>query len=95
MSLDRTAVAHIAQLARLRIAEDRQAELADELSHILSWIEQLSEVDTDGVEPMSSAVETALKMRDDIVDDGNKSDEVLANAPETASGYYVVPKVIE
>lgn len=95
MSLDRAAVAHIARLARLRISEDGQDKLANELSGILDWIEQLQEVDTSSTEPMSSAVEMALKMRQDVIDDGNKPADILANAPESDDGHYLVNKVIE
>ena len=95
MSLDRDKVAHIASLARLKIPVDDQVRMADELSAILDWIEQLQEVDTEATKPMSSAVEMSLKMREDIVVDGDKADEILANAPESIDGYYVVDKVIE
>ena len=95
MSLDRSEVAKIARLARLDIPDDRLDGLAGELTHILDWIEQLREVNTDATLPMSSVIEMALKMRTDVVDDGGKANDVLANAPESANGYYVVPKVIE
>ena len=95
MSLSQKEVAEIARLAYLRIPEDRQAALAGELSHILDWIEQLHEVDTDDCEPMSSVIEAQAKTRDDTVDDGGKADEILANAPEAANGFFVVAKVLE
>ncbi|MCZ6604530.1 MAG: Asp-tRNA(Asn)/Glu-tRNA(Gln) amidotransferase subunit GatC [Alphaproteobacteria bacterium] len=95
MSLNRSEVAKIARLARLDIPDDRLDGLAGELTHILDWIEQLQEVATDETEPMSSVIEMALKTRTDVVDDGDKADDVLVNAPESANGYYVVPKVIE
>jgi aspartyl-tRNA(Asn)/glutamyl-tRNA(Gln) amidotransferase subunit C len=95
MSLDRDAVARIAHLARLQIPNDRQEDLADELSRILSWIEQLQEVATDDTEPMTSVVQMALKTREDRVCDGGIQDQILANAPETTNGYFVVDKVIE
>ena len=95
MSIDRADVAHIARLARLKIPDDIHDRLAEELSRIFEWIEQLREVDTDETAPMSSAVEMALKMRDDVISDGDRADEVLANAPETDNGYYVVAKVLE
>jgi aspartyl-tRNA(Asn)/glutamyl-tRNA(Gln) amidotransferase subunit C len=69
--------------------------LADELSQILTWIEQLNEVDTSGVAPMASVAATGLPMRDDKVTDGNRGEEILANAPRTARGFFVVPKVVE
>lgn len=95
MSLDKATVAHIAKLARIRVSEDELEPLAAELSGILKWIEQLNEVDTSGVEPMTSAVETTLRWRPDVVTDGNCRDKVLANAPQHAGGFFAVPKVIE
>ncbi len=95
MSLDKATVAHIAKLARIRVDEVDLEPLASELSGILKWIEQLDEVDTAGVEPMTSAVETTLRWRADAVTDGDCRDKVLANAPQTAEGYFAVPKVIE
>ncbi len=95
MSLDRAAVAHIARLARLHVAEEDLDRLAGELSHIIGWVEQLSEVDTGDTAPMSSVVEMALKTRDDLVTDGGVPEKVLANAPEATEGYYVVSKVVE
>ena len=79
-----------------KAAEDRVAPMAAELNAIMAWIEQLNEVDIDGVEPMTSAVEgLSLPMREDVVTDGGDSDRVLANAPKTEDGFYVVPKVVE
>ncbi len=95
MSLDRKAVAHIATLARIRVGEAELEALAGELNGILRWVEQLAEVDTTGVEPMTSVRPMRLKRRPDVVDDGGKRDEILANAPETAHGFFVVPKVVE
>ena len=95
MSIDKATVANIARLARIYVAEDRRAELAGELSNILGWVEQLGEVDTDDVAPMTSVVEMRLPERDDVITDGDCRDDVLANAPETEAGFYVVPKVIE
>lgn len=95
MPVDKETVAKIAHLARIRVAEDRLAPMTDELNNILKWIEQLDEVSTDGVPPMTSAVETKLRWRDDEVTDGNKAEDVLANAPVTEYGFYAVPKVIE
>ena len=95
MSLSQQQVADIARLARLQIPQDRQVDLAGELSRILDWIEQLSEVETETAAPMTSVIETDLKMRDDTVDDGGKAADVLVNAPETAGGYFVVAKVLE
>ena len=95
MSIDKATVAKIARLARIHVAEDQRAALADELSNILGWVEQLGEVDTDDVAPMTSVVEMRLPERDDVITDGDCRDDVLANAPETEAGFYVVPKVIE
>jgi aspartyl-tRNA(Asn)/glutamyl-tRNA(Gln) amidotransferase subunit C len=95
MALDKVAVAHIATLARIRLAETELEPLADELSHILDWVEQLNEVDTTGVPPMASAAAATLPMRDDAVTDGGSREAILGNAPRTARGFFTVPKVIE
>ena len=95
MAIDAATVRKVARLARIAEPEDRIEPLAKELSGILAWIEQLAEVDTDGVEPMTSAVAVAAPMRDDVVSDGGDSARVLSNAPKTVSGFFVVPKVVE
>lgn len=95
MALDKATVARIATLARLRVTEAEQERLASELSRILTWIEQLGEVDTAGVEAMASVAEMTLPMRDDVVTDGNRREKILANAPKAAHGFFVVPKVVE
>ncbi|MGO8919058.1 MAG: Asp-tRNA(Asn)/Glu-tRNA(Gln) amidotransferase subunit GatC [Stellaceae bacterium] len=95
MALDKATVARIATLARIKLPPSEQEHLAQELSTILGWIEQLGEVDTAGVEPMSSVVAMGLPMREDEVTDGNCRDEILANAPEAAHGFFTVPKVVE
>ena len=95
MSLDKATVAGIAHLARIRVPEERLEGLAGELNNILGWIEQLSEVDTDGVAPMTSVVEMDIPMREDKITDGGYPERVLANAPETADGFFVVPRVVE
>ena len=95
MSLDRKAVAHIATLARIRVPDSDLDGLAGELSSILGWVEQLSEVDTSQAEPMTSVVKVSLPRRQDAVTDGNCRDKVLANAPEPAHGFFTVPKVVE
>ncbi len=95
MALDKTTVAGIAHLARIKVEDDRLAALAGELSHILTWVEQLSEVDTENVEPMSSVVAVTLPRRKDEVTDGGYRDQVLVNAPDPAKGFYTVPKVVE
>ena len=95
MSLDESTVAKIAHLARIRLEETQRATMADELNNILGWVEQLSEVDTEGVPPMTSVAQQGLRRRTDEVADGQYPDRVLANAPEQASGFYAVPKVVE
>lgn len=95
MSVDTKTVARIAHLARIAVEEERLEPMTAELNGILDWIEQLGEVDTDGVEPMTSAVDTKLHWRDDVVNDGDKADEILKNAPKAEYGFFAVPKVIE
>jgi aspartyl-tRNA(Asn)/glutamyl-tRNA(Gln) amidotransferase subunit C len=95
MALDKATVMHIATLARIRLAEAELEPLADELSHILTWMEQLNEIDTSGVAPMASVAATRLPMREDDVTDGGRRDDILGNAPRTARGFFVVPKVVE
>jgi aspartyl-tRNA(Asn)/glutamyl-tRNA(Gln) amidotransferase subunit C len=95
MALDKAAVAHIAALARIRLTDAELEPLAAELSHILTWVEQLAEVDTAGVAPMTSVAAIRLPMRDDTVTDGNRRDEILKNAPQSARGFFAVPKVVE
>ncbi len=95
MSLDKATVRRIAQLARLRVDEERLAPLAQELNNILGWIEQLNEVDTADVAPMTSVVEMTLARRRDQVSDGALADQVTANGPETEGSFFVVPKVVE
>jgi aspartyl-tRNA(Asn)/glutamyl-tRNA(Gln) amidotransferase subunit C len=95
MALEKATVAHIATLARIRLSEAELNPLAHELSNILTWVEQLNEVDTSGVTPMASAAATTLPMREDEVTDGGRRDEILGNAPRTARGFFAVPKVVE
>ena len=95
MALDKAVVAHIAALARIRLSEAELEALADELSHILTWVEQLNEVDTSGVAPMASAAAASLPMRDDTVTDGGCREAILGNAPRAARGFFTVPKVVE
>ena len=95
MSVDKDTVAQIAKLARIRLPEDHLEPLAGELSNILGWIEQLSQLDTEGVAPMTSVVELRAPQRPDAVDDGECRDKIVANAPESTDGFFVVPKVIE
>jgi aspartyl-tRNA(Asn)/glutamyl-tRNA(Gln) amidotransferase subunit C len=95
MSVDAATVRRVAHLARIRVPEDRLEPLAVELNGILAWIEQLNEVDIEGVEPLTSVVEATLTMRDDVVTDGGVVDQVLANAPRSVDGFFIVPKVVE
>jgi aspartyl-tRNA(Asn)/glutamyl-tRNA(Gln) amidotransferase subunit C len=95
MSLDTKAVAHIATLARIRVPEQDLAGLAQELNGIMTWVEQLNEVDTTGIEPMSGVEQRGLPQRHDVVTDGGQAEKILANAPEPAHGFFTVPKVVE
>ena len=95
MAIDAATVRKVAHLARIKTPEDRLEPLAQELNGILQWIEQLNEVDVEGVEPMASAVAAELPMRDDVVADGGDPAKVLGNAPRAVDGFYVVPKVVE
>ena len=95
MSLDKETVRKIAHLARIRVTDNELGSVAHDLDRILGFVEQLNEVDTDGVEPMTSAVAMKLRQRKDEVTDGNRRDDVLANAPDAAHGFYTVPTVVE
>ena len=100
MSVDKATVAKIASLARIKMNDDELERMAPELSQILDWVEQLGEVDTSQVEPMTAVIPNTLRLRDDVVDadpltGGGKRDAVLANAPAPEHGFFGVPKVIE
>ncbi len=95
MAIDAATVRKVARLARIAEPEDRLEPLARELTGIMNWIEQLNEVDTNGVEPMTSAVAVTLPMREDVVTDGGDAARVLSNAPKSVGGFFVVPKVVE
>lgn len=95
MSIDIATARKVAKLARIRVEEDRLPALAQEFGAILGFIEQLSEVDVDGIEPMTSVTPMRLKRREDVVTDGNQPKEVLANAPDAREGFFAVPKVVE
>ncbi len=95
MSVSPEQVRHIAKLARIAMSDEEIERLAPELNNILGWVEQLSEVNTDGVEPLTAVIDLKLRLRDDVVNDGNIRDAVLANAPEAQHGFFAVPKVIE
>ena len=77
------------------MSEEELEKLVPELNNILGWVEQLGEVDTDGVEPLTAVIDQKLRLRDDVVNDGDVRDDVLANAPEAQHGFFAVPKVIE
>lgn len=95
MSVTKDDVRKVAHLSRIAVPEEKLETLAGELSSILGWIEQLNEVDIEGVAPMTSVVASTLPMREDVVTDGNIPDQVLANAPKTEEGFFVVPKAVE
>jgi aspartyl-tRNA(Asn)/glutamyl-tRNA(Gln) amidotransferase subunit C len=95
MSIDTATAAKVAKLARIKVEEDQLPALAQELGGILGFIEQLGEVDVDGVEPMTSVTPMQLKRREDVVTDGDQPDKVLANAPDAREGFFAVPKVVE
>jgi len=95
MSIDQNTAARVAKLARIRVEDDALPALASEFNTILGFIEQLNEVDVDGVEPMTSVTPQRLKRRPDVVTDGNQQEKVLSNAPDAREGFFAVPKVVE
>ena len=95
MSLDSAAVRRIARLARLRIDDAQVEQIQGELNGILGWIDQLNEVNVDGVEPLTGGALMAMRMREDVVTDGDQAEAVLANAPDRDGPFYTVPKVVE
>jgi len=95
MAIDVATVRKVARLARIAEPEERLASLATELNGIIAWIEQLNEVDTEGVEPMTSAEAVSLPLRDDVVTEGGDPEKVLSNAPKRTGDFFVVPKVVE
>jgi aspartyl-tRNA(Asn)/glutamyl-tRNA(Gln) amidotransferase subunit C len=95
MSVDQATVRHIARLARIKVSDEEVGRLESELTGILAWVEQLDEVDTASVDPMTSVIEVAMKMRDDVVNDGGIADTIVANAPQAEDHFFVVPKVVE
>ncbi|HEY4115027.1 MAG TPA: Asp-tRNA(Asn)/Glu-tRNA(Gln) amidotransferase subunit GatC [Rhizomicrobium sp.] len=95
MSVDKATVRRIAKLARIALPEERVEPMMAELNGILSWIEQLQEVNVEGVEPMTSVVAQKLKMREDVVTAGGDANAIVANAPQTEDNFFVVPKVVE
>jgi len=95
MSVDLKTVKRVAHLARIALSEDEAERMMGELNGILGFVEQLSEVDVSGVEPMTSVTPMAMKKREDVVNDGGKADDIVANAPETDRNFFLVPKVVE
>ena len=95
MSVDKDTVRRVARLARLAFPEERLEPMAGELNRILNWVEQLNEVDASSVEPMTSVVKMSLKMREDVVTDGDRAEDVTKNAPLGEDNYFAVPKVVE
>ncbi len=95
MALDPTTIRRIATLSRIRVEDDQLETLSQELNGILGWIEQLNEVNVDGVEPLTGGAQMAMKMRDDAVNDGGYPDKILANAPDRNGAFFAVPKVVE
>jgi aspartyl-tRNA(Asn)/glutamyl-tRNA(Gln) amidotransferase subunit C len=95
MSVDAATVRRIAHLARIAVAEEEVANLQTELNAMLSFVEQLSEVDVAGIEPMTSVTPMELKQREDKVTDGGIADDIVRNAPATENHYFLVPKVVE
>lgn len=93
--MDKQTVLKVAKLARLKIADDKAEMLAEDFTGLLKWIEQLNEVNTDGVKPMTSVSGQKAYRRPDVITDGNKQQEIVANAPATAEGFFIVPKVVE
>ena len=95
MSVDANQVRHVAKLARLALGEGEIERMVPELNNILGWVEQLGVVDTDGIEPLTAVIDVKLRLRDDVVNDGNCRDAILKNAPDAQHGFFAVPKVIE
>lgn len=95
MSVDLATVKRVARLARIAVSEEEANRMVGELNGILGFVEQLSEVNVDGIEPMTSVTPMDMKKREDAVTDGSKSDDIVANAPETDRNFFLVPKVVE
>lgn len=95
MSVDKDTVNKIARLSRIAISDAEADKMVGELNGILAWVEQLGEVDVTGVEPMTAVIPNKLRLRDDVVTDGDVRDKVLANAPAKEGSFFGVPKVIE
>ena len=95
MSVDIATVKRVARLARIAVSEEEANRMTGELNGILGFVEQLSEVNVEGVEPMTSVTPMEMRKREDIVNDGNKADDIVANAPASDRNFFQVPKVVE
>ena len=95
MSIDTDTARKVAKLARIKVEEEDLPALASEFNAILGFVEQLNEVDVEGVEPMTSVTPMRLKLRADVVTDGNQQEKILSNAPDAREGFFAVPKVVE
>ena len=95
MAVDKDTVRRIARLARLAVDEDQVAAMETELNALLAWVEQLQEVNVDGIPPMTSVADQRGRMREDVVNDGGYADDLLKNAPQVEDHFFVVPKVVE
>ncbi len=95
MSIDKDTAARVAKLARIRVSEDELPAMAEEFNAVLGFVENLNDVDVDGVAPMAAVTPQRLKRREDVVTDGDQQEKVLANAPEAREGFFAVPKVVE
>lgn len=95
MSVDLDTVKRVAHLARIAVTDSDAERMTGELNVILGFVEQLNEVDVDGVEPMTSVIPMDMKKRQDVVTDGGKTDDIVANAPINEDGFFLVPKVVE
>jgi aspartyl-tRNA(Asn)/glutamyl-tRNA(Gln) amidotransferase subunit C len=95
MSVDIQTVRRVARLARIAVTDEEAERMSGELNRILGFVEQLNEVDVSGVEPMTSVIPIAMKERQDVVTDGDKPDDIVANAPAAAEDFFLVPKVVE
>ena len=95
MSVDIQTVRRVARLARIAVTAEEAERMSGELNHILGFVEQFNEVDVSGVEPMTSVIPMDIKQRPDVVTDGGKAEDIVANAPATAENFFLVPKVVE
>lgn len=95
MALNQQTIQNLSWLARLKLPAEREGKILNDLQSILDWVEQLKQVDIDGVEPLVSVTQGITPMREDVVTEGGQQAELMANAPESVQGFYVVPKVVE